>query len=53
MHGVLLDATKTTFVTIALIGIYVDTIRTINNILVVNPFVHVANLQENSHYLLC
>jgi hypothetical protein len=53
MHGVLLDATKATFVTIALIGIFVDAITTINNIVVVNPFVCVANLQENSHPLLC
>jgi hypothetical protein len=53
MHGVLLDATKTTFVTIALISIFVDAIATINNVVVVNPFVCVANLQENSHPLLC
>jgi hypothetical protein len=53
MHSLLLHATKATFVTIALIGIYVDAITTINNIKVVNPFVCVANLQENSHPLLC
>jgi len=53
VHSLLLHATKATFVTIALIGIYVDAITTINNIKVVNPFVCVANLQENSHPLLC
>jgi hypothetical protein len=53
MRGLLLDATKTTFVTIALIGISVDAITTIHNIVVVNPFVCVANLQENFHHFLC
>jgi hypothetical protein len=53
MHGVLLVATKATFVTIALIGIFVDAITTIHNIMVVNPFVCVANPQENFHPLLC
>ncbi len=52
MHGVL-DATKAIFVTIALIGIFVDVITTINNIVVVDPFICVANLQKDFHPLLC